>query len=161
MRARLSGDARADRANAEGIRTNLVQRGRDAQQLEIMGVFVALIGCALLGTAVAQTSTPSADAAASNAQTDKAKQEIVTGTTQTQVKQKSGGGYHGAKPAADARSLTTEEKQRVMSSVAKSAKDNYRPITPPPTAGADNNGGKARPSMTDPEVREAILRNQR
>jgi hypothetical protein len=120
-----------------------------------------LIGCVVCAAAVAQTPAPT-EGVLSAAQAQKAKQETVQSTTQTQVKQKSGGGYHGAKPAAEARPLTNEERQQVMSGVAKSAKDQYRPITVPPPPTVDKEAGTAaRPSMSSPDVQDAIQRNQR
>jgi len=119
-----------------------------------------VISVAFCATAAAQSAAT--EEGASKAQLDKAKQEIVKSTTETQTKQKSGAGYHGARPTSEAEELTNEEKQQVMSRVAKSAKDNYRPITVPPTASADKNAAKAtRATMRDPEVQEAIQRNQR
>ena len=124
-------------------------------------IVAALVGVAFCALAAAQSTPPSTDATTSKADANKAKQEMVKSTTEAQTKQMSGGGYHGAKPTSEANKLSNQEKQQVMQGVNKSAKDKYRPITPPPSAdvkSAPKAGNK--PKMSDPDMQEAIKRNQ-
>jgi hypothetical protein len=124
-------------------------------------LLVAAIATALGACAAAQTIARAADAAISRAEANKAKQEMVKSTTESQTRQLSGGGYHGAKPNSEASKLSNEEKQQVMQGVAKSAKDQYRPITPPDaTDGKDASKAKPKPKMSDPDMQEAIRKNQ-
>jgi hypothetical protein len=122
----------------------------------------ALIAAAFCTVAVAQTTAPATDAPMTKAEKNKAKQEMVKGTTESQTKQKSGGGYHGAPPTSEAKKLSNEEKQQAMQGVNKSAKDQYRPITPPPPAtdGKSAPKAKSKPKMSDPDMQETIKKNQ-
>lgn len=125
-------------------------------------LLAALVGGAFCTIAAAQTTAPATDAAISKADANKAKQEMVKSTTEAQTKQMSGGGYHGAKPTSEAKKLSNEEKRQVMQGVNKSAKNKYRPIDPPPAA-TDSKAtpkAKTKPKMSDPDMQEAIKKNQ-
>ena len=126
----------------------------------VVGLAVgAFAACA--GIVAAQNTAPAADTASTTGDVNRAKQEMVKSTTEAQTKQMSGAGYHGAKPTTEAKKLSNDEKQQVMSGVAKSAKDQYRPITPPQAAGTGKSAPKAaRPRMSDPEMQETIKKQQ-
>jgi hypothetical protein len=117
---------------------------------------VGLVAAAIVATTAAQ-DVAHVDANATSAE---AKQQIVKSTTEAQTAQMSGRGYHGPPPATEAGKLTVEQGQQVMSRIAKSAKDQYRPIMPPPRAAGDQSDYRTRPRMSDPDMQETIRRQQ-
>jgi hypothetical protein len=123
-------------------------------------LLAALIGCAFCATATAQTTAP-ADAATAKADANKAKQEMVQGTTKAATTQSSTAPYKGTKPSSHAKKLTKEQKKEAMAGVSKSAGSQYSTSAGQQAAAAKKDAPKAeKPDMSDPKVREAMQKQK-
>jgi hypothetical protein len=116
---------------------------------------VALIVAAFCASAAAQTPAPTDE---SKADKNKAKQEMVQGTTKADATQSGVAPYRGQKATGEKQKMTREEKQKTVQSVSENVgASQYGTTAGKQAAKADKSAPKAaKPDMSDPKVRDAM-----
>jgi hypothetical protein len=114
-------------------------------------LMVVLFASALCASAAVTPAT-----AATNA-----KQQMLEDTIEGATKQDSGAGYQGAKPPAEAKKMTTQQKKDAMAGVWKMGNSQYGTTAGMAAAKADRNSPKAaKPDFSDSNVQEAMRKQK-